>query len=105
MLPIIDADIQATKLSLYNAEVHPKLPLLGLKLKNTSGKKLYGAVYIAFFDKDKNLVGCSSRTGIILDAGKQMFVGSVLDIPPEEMDRIASYQVKIYEADKEIGKK
>src|SRR5262249_3988672 len=33
-------------------------------VKNTSGKKLYGALYISFLDKDKNLVGCSSRTGI-----------------------------------------
>jgi hypothetical protein len=74
-------------------------------LKNTSKKRLYGAMYIAFFDKEKNLVACSGRTTITLDAGKQTFVGSVLEIPPELMDKIASYQVRIYESEKEIGKK
>jgi len=74
-------------------------------LKNTSRKKLYGTLYIAFFDKEKNLVACSARTTIILDAGKQTFVGSVLEIPLEQMNKIASYQVRIYESEKEIGKK
>jgi hypothetical protein len=74
-------------------------------VKNTSRKKLYGTLYIAFFDKEKNLVACSDRTTITLDAGKQTFVGSVLEIPLEQMNKIASYQVRIYEGEKEIGKK
>jgi len=61
-------------------------------------------VYIAFFDKEKNLVACSGQR-ITVDAGKQTFVGSVLEIPLEQMNKIASYQVRIYEGEKEIGKK
>jgi hypothetical protein len=73
-------------------------------VKNTSKKKLFGAVYIGFFDKEKNLVGCSSQR-ITVDPGKQSFVGSVIEIPTDQMNKIASYQVRIYEGEKEIGKK
>jgi hypothetical protein len=74
-------------------------------LKNTSGKKLNGALYIAFFDKDKNLVASAARTSIFLDAGKDLLVANVLEIPTDQIDKIASYQISVYEGEKEIGKK
>jgi hypothetical protein len=37
MLPIVTADIEGQKLSIYNPATHPKYPVNGLKLKNTSG--------------------------------------------------------------------
>jgi hypothetical protein len=74
-------------------------------MKNTSGKRLHGALYIAFFDKDKNLVASAARTGILIMPGKQLFVGNVLEVPPEQIDTIATYQITIYESDKEVGKK
>jgi hypothetical protein len=74
-------------------------------VKNTSDKKLYGSLYIAFFDKDKNLMASSGRTEIMLAAGKQLVVANVLDMPPAQLEQIASYQVTIYESDKELGKK
>jgi hypothetical protein len=40
MLPIIDQMIDGQKLSIYNEAVHSKYPLLGLRLKNTSGQPL-----------------------------------------------------------------
>lgn len=40
MLPIIDHTIEGAKVSIFNEYVHAKYPLLGLKLKNTSGKPL-----------------------------------------------------------------
>ncbi len=40
MLPILDQTIEGTKVSIYNADTHVKYPLLGLKLKNTSGQPL-----------------------------------------------------------------
>ncbi|PON18212.1 hypothetical protein C2W62_09140 [Candidatus Entotheonella serta] len=39
MLPIVNEAVAATKLSIYNANVHPKHPLHGLRLKNVT--KLY----------------------------------------------------------------
>jgi hypothetical protein len=40
MLPIVNQVIDGHKVSIFNARVHPKFPLLGLRLKNTSGKPL-----------------------------------------------------------------
>jgi len=40
MLPILNQHIQGSKLSIFNESVHPKYPLLGLRLKNTSGQPL-----------------------------------------------------------------
>lgn len=36
MLPIVNDSVEGEKLSIYNAQVHPKLPLNGLRLKNTT---------------------------------------------------------------------
>jgi hypothetical protein len=40
MLPIIDQSIEGAKVSIFNETVQPKHPLLGLRLKNTSGQPL-----------------------------------------------------------------
>ena len=40
MLPIVDSPMSGTKVSIFNESVHAKFPLLGLKLKNTSGLHL-----------------------------------------------------------------
>jgi len=40
MLPILDQHIEGAKVSIYNESVQAKHPLLGLKLKNTSGQPL-----------------------------------------------------------------
>src|SRR5262249_51327399 len=36
MLPIINDDVEGTRVSIFNETVHAKHPLLGLRLKNTS---------------------------------------------------------------------
>ncbi len=36
MLPIVNAEVQAEKVSIYTPSVHPKHPLLGLRMTNTS---------------------------------------------------------------------
>ena len=40
MLPILDQTIEGSKVSIYNPAVHAKFPLLGLRLKNSSGQPL-----------------------------------------------------------------
>ncbi len=40
MVPIINKDVQVNRVSIFNLAVHSKYPLLGLKLKNTSGLQL-----------------------------------------------------------------
>jgi hypothetical protein len=40
LLPIVGKDVEASRVSIYNEGTQPKFPLLGLKLKNTSGLHL-----------------------------------------------------------------
>ena len=40
LLPIVNQEIEATKVSIFNAATHPKHPLNGLELKNTTGLNL-----------------------------------------------------------------
>lgn len=40
MMPILDQTIDGAKVSIYNESTHAKYPLLGLRLKNTSGQPL-----------------------------------------------------------------
>jgi hypothetical protein len=39
-LPIVGKDVEGTRVSIYNEGTQPKSPLLGLRLKNTSGLHL-----------------------------------------------------------------
>jgi hypothetical protein len=73
-------------------------------LKNTSNKKLYCALYVAFFDKDKNLMGCAART-TILDPGKDLVVANVIELPADQIEKITTYQVTLYDSEKEFGTK
>ena len=40
MLPIVNQEVEATKVSIFNIATHPKYPLNGLELKNTTGLNL-----------------------------------------------------------------
>ena len=40
LLPIVNKEVEGTRLSIYNPNVHAKFPMLGLKLKNSSGLHL-----------------------------------------------------------------
>src|SRR5262249_15601879 len=40
MLPIVNKDVQVSRVSIYNEAVHGKFPLLGLRFKNTTGLHL-----------------------------------------------------------------
>jgi hypothetical protein len=40
LLPIVGKDVEAARVSIYNPLVQPKHPLLGLRLKNTTGLRL-----------------------------------------------------------------
>ncbi len=40
LLPVIHDGVQVTRVSIYNKPIHAKFPLLGVKLKNTTGQPL-----------------------------------------------------------------
>src|SRR5262249_47673465 len=50
MFPILDRPVEGTAVSIYNAGVLPKHPLLGLRFKNTTGLYLMQGPVTAFAD-------------------------------------------------------
>ena len=48
MLPIVGQDIEGRRVSIYNEASHPKHPMHGLKLKNTTGLTLMGGPITLF---------------------------------------------------------
>jgi hypothetical protein len=51
MLPIVNQEVEATKVSIFNIATHPKYPLNGLELKNTTGLNLMQGP-VTVFDSD-----------------------------------------------------
>jgi hypothetical protein len=76
----------------------------GVEVKNTGTNAMYFNYYVAFFDKDKKLVGAAGQgsfgdTG--LKPGESTQLGSCLiHLPKDKYKDIVSYQAVIYETDK-----
>lgn len=70
------------------------------QFSNTAGKKLDVSYSLAFFDKAGALIGCVSQ-GSSLDAkaNGMTFASCLLQAPPEQVAKIASYQAVIYESE------
>lgn len=117
-LKLQDADKNALKVSLgikvkadCSYYINPdffgkKVISVQARVKNTSDKVMYYGYYVAFFDKGKNLVACSSFGGPIakLAPGKETFIGNVLELPADRLKEVVSYQVTLLEDEKEFGK-
>ncbi|HTU18019.1 MAG TPA: DUF4139 domain-containing protein [Gemmataceae bacterium] len=76
LLPIINKDVKGTRVSIYNERTQAKLPLLGLRFKNTSGLHLMQGPITVF--EGSNYAG---------DA-------RILDLQPNE-ERLISYAVDL----------
>jgi hypothetical protein len=76
LLPIVNKDVEGTRVSIYNEATQAKFPLLGLKLKNTSGLHLMQGPITVF--EGSNYAG---------DA-------RILDLHPKE-ERLISYAVDL----------
>jgi hypothetical protein len=76
MLPIVNKDVEGTRVSIYNEKTQAKFPLLGVKLKNTSGLHLMQGPITVF--EGANYAG---------DA-------RILDLQPNE-ERLISYAVDL----------
>jgi hypothetical protein len=76
LLPIINQNVEGTRVSIYNQVIHAKFPLLGLKFKNTTGLHLMQGPITVF---DNNTY-----------AGDSRFV----DMQPKE-ERLISYAVDL----------
>jgi hypothetical protein len=85
LLPIVGKDLDGTRVSIYNPLVQAKHPLLGLRLKNTSGLHL--------------------AQGPITVFEGQIYAGDtrVMDVQPNE-ERLVSYAIDLgSEVDPQIG--
>jgi hypothetical protein len=76
MLPIVAKDIEGTRVSIYNESTQAKHPLLGVKLKNTSGLHLMQGPITVF--EGSNYAGDSR----------------ILDLQPNE-ERLISYAIDL----------
>ncbi|HEX5269179.1 MAG TPA: DUF4139 domain-containing protein, partial [Gemmataceae bacterium] len=76
MLPVVQKDVEADRVSIYNERTQPKHPLLGLRFKNTTGMHLMQGPITVFEG--------SSYAG---DA-------RVLDVQPKE-ERLISYAIDL----------
>jgi hypothetical protein len=74
LLPIVNKDVEGTRVSIYNERTQAKFPLLGLKFKNTSGLHLSQGPITVF--EGSNYAGDSR----------------ILDVEPNE-ERLLSYAV------------
>ncbi|HEY3789399.1 MAG TPA: DUF4139 domain-containing protein, partial [Urbifossiella sp.] len=85
MLPIVGKDVEGSRVSIYNAAVQPKHPLLGLRFKNTSGLHLSQGPITVF---EGSTYAGDTR---------------VLDVQPNE-ERLISYAIDLgTEVDPQIG--
>jgi hypothetical protein len=76
LLPIVQHDVDGARVSVYNPAVHAKYPLLGLKLKNTSGVNLMQGPVTVF------------------DGGTYAGDARILDLQPND-ERLLTYAVDL----------
>jgi hypothetical protein len=76
LLPIVNKEVEADRVSIYNERTQAKFPLLGLRLKNTSGLHLMQGPITVF---EKNNYAGDAR---------------ILDLQPNE-ERLVSYAVDL----------
>ncbi|HEX3147852.1 MAG TPA: DUF4139 domain-containing protein [Gemmataceae bacterium] len=76
LLPIVNKDVEGKRVSIYNANVQPKHPLLGLKFKNTTGMPLTQGPVTVF---EGSVYAGDTR---------------VLDLQPDE-ERLVSYAIDL----------
>jgi hypothetical protein len=79
MLPIVGQDVQGRRYSIYNENVHPKHPMHGLKLKNSTGLTLMGGP-ITLFEAGTYAGDAQIDT---LPAGAERLLSFALDLETE----------------------
>jgi hypothetical protein len=79
MLPIVSTDVEGTKVSIYNERTLAKHPLLGMRLKNTTGVHLMQGPISVF---DKNTYAGDSRI-MDLQKGEERLISYAVDLGTE----------------------
>jgi hypothetical protein len=79
LLPIVGKDVEATRVSIYNERVQAKFPLLGLRLKNTTGVHLMQGPITVF--EGSSYAGDAQVKD--LQPGEQRLVSYAIDLGTE----------------------
>jgi hypothetical protein len=79
LLPIINKDVEGTRVSIYNESVQAKFPLLGLRFKNTSGAHLMQGP-ITVFEKN-NYAGDAQIND--LQPNEETYISYAVDLGTE----------------------
>src|SRR5262249_50405476 len=79
MLPIVSADVEGARVSIYNEHTLAKHPLLGLRLKNSTGVHLMQGPIAVF---DKNTYAGDSRI-MDLQKGDERLISYAVDLGTE----------------------
>jgi hypothetical protein len=76
LLPLVQKEVPGTRVSIYNESVHPKFPLAGLRVKNTTGQVLMQGPVAVF------------------DGGNYAGNARLADLQPDE-ERLLSYAIDL----------
>jgi len=79
--------------------------LANAALKNTASKVMHIAYYAAFFDKEKNLIGCARQIAELESGDETTLAGCNIHVPIADLSKITNYQVVFHESEEPIGKK
>jgi hypothetical protein len=78
----------------------------GVTVKNTGSKPMFCVIHVAFFDKDNHLLGCASQTSFgdsgLKPAEETQFASMLINLPPDALQKVATYQAAFYESEKKI---
>jgi hypothetical protein len=74
------------------------------KVKNTTKARMHYSYNVAFLDKDKNLIGCQNFM-VSVEPGRENTAGTFIQLPRDQIARIAFYSVAFHESDQQIGTK
>jgi hypothetical protein len=74
------------------------------KVKNTANVRMYYSYNVAFLDKDKNLIGCQNFL-LSVEPGRENTAGTFIQLPRDQIARIAFYSVAFHESTEQIGTK
>lgn len=72
------------------------------KVKNTTGARMFYSYNVAFLDKDKNVIGCQNFA-LPVEPMKDGQVGTFIQLPRDEIAKIAFYSIALHESDRPIG--
>src|SRR4029450_2985020 len=74
------------------------------KVKNPANVRMFYSYNVAFLDKDKNLIGCQNFQ-VSVEADKENTAGTFIQLPRDQIAKIAYYSVALHESDQQIGSK